>query len=248
MLASELLLELLLPLEDDDDELKSEETIPQLSIERDAIDRKNDTSAAILFAALHFQRSLSEKEAFTEITGSVLCLNPRSKSDPWPEVIQLKVASVALAAEDVCTFDKAHMPLQRRSQLSTREMAIKRLAPRLENPERYSLSRDKDKNATQAAADRARREYKREHKAVARELRLDGTFIENERRTDQGKRDAAAKAKRHRAYAWLEGEQASVNQQVRQGVVNYCSIEAEVNVMLEVLDEWRKSSWSHDLY
>ena len=42
-------------------------------------------------------------------------------------------------------------------------------------------------------------------------------MIETERRRVQDQKDSAAKVKRQRAFAWLEGEQASMNQQVRQG-------------------------------
>jgi nucleolar protein 14 len=79
------------------------------------------------------------------------------------------------------------------------------------------MSKDKGKKAAQAAVDRTRREYKREHKAISRELRLDANFIETERRREQEKKDAKARAKRQKNFAWLEGEQASMNQQVRLG-------------------------------
>ena len=69
----------------------------------------------------------------------------------------------------------------------------------------------------QAALDRTRREYKREHKAISRELRMDGAFIENERRSEQNKKDEKARAKRHKNFAWLEGEVGAMNEQVRQG-------------------------------
>ena len=79
------------------------------------------------------------------------------------------------------------------------------------------MSKDKGKKSTQAAIDRTRREYKREHKAISRELRMDGAFIENERLKEQTKKDDSARAKRHKNYNWLEGEQASMNHEVRQG-------------------------------
>jgi nucleolar protein 14 len=82
-----------------------------------------------------------------------------------------------------------------------REKAIKTLAPRLENPDKYSLSKDKGKSSMQSATDRTRREYRREHKAVARELRMDGAFVENERRTEQDKKDSAARDKRQKNFA-----------------------------------------------
>jgi nucleolar protein 14 len=96
-------------------------------------------------------------------------------------------------------------------------MSIKTLAPRMEDPERYSMSKDKGKKSMQTAIDRTRREYKREHKAITRELRIDGQFIETERRKDQDKKDGKARAKRQKNFAWLEGEVGAMNEQVRQG-------------------------------
>jgi len=46
---------------------------------------------------------------------------------------------------------------------------------------------------------------------------MDGAFIEKERRNEQDKRDDKARAKRQKNFAWLEGEVASMNQQVREG-------------------------------
>ena len=105
----------------------------------------------------------------------------------------------------------------RRSMPSVRETALKSLAPRLEDPDRYSRSKDKGKDAIQVAADRTRREYKREHKAVARELRLDAAFIEDERRKESDAKTSAARAERNKNFAWLESEQGAMNQQVRLG-------------------------------
>jgi nucleolar protein 14 len=79
------------------------------------------------------------------------------------------------------------------------------------------MSKDKGKTATQAAMDRSRREYKREHKAVARELRMDGAFVEQERRRDQNALDGKARGKRNKNFSWMETQQAAMNQQVAQG-------------------------------
>jgi nucleolar protein 14 len=201
--------------------------IQNLSLEKKHIQKGTDSAASILVSALYFVEcttnnnngalSGAEREAFAEITESVLSLDPKNKSYPLPKEVQLKVASVAATLEKVCKFSKPRVPLQRRAGDSSRGVAIKSLAPRIENPDKYSMSKDKGKSANQSAADRTRREYKREHKAVVRELRLDGTFIENERRIEETKKADAARAKRHKAFAWLEGEQAAMNQQVRLG-------------------------------
>jgi nucleolar protein 14 len=200
-----------------------DDVVPLLSLESNKISN-GVTPAAILLAALHLVEisvnnlegsvSCAEREVFAEITDSILALRPKLKSSPLPAIVQAKIKSVASTLSSACDHDAARAPLRRRAVAKT---AIKSLAPRLENPERYSMSKDKGKNATQAAADRTRREYKREHKAVSRELRLDGALVEQERRKEQHKRDSAAKAKRQKAFAWMEGEQAIMNQQVRQG-------------------------------
>jgi nucleolar protein 14 len=202
---------------------------PQLSLESSMI-RSHSMPVAILYAALHWievsiqnlsgSLSLAETEVFAEIAVSLSYLQSTKKKGsaqhPLPRVLKEKVLSVAsLVTATVLEPSRARPPLQRRA---AGPIAWTTLAPRLEDPERYTVSKtDRHKSATQAELDRTRREYKREHKAVSRELRLDNTMIEEERRRVQDKKDAAAKAKRQRAFAWLESEQASMNQQVRQG-------------------------------
>ena len=125
------------------------------------------------------------------------------------------ISKTAALIAEVCPSERS--PLQRRGRASASEVAIKTLAPRMEDPTKYSMSKDKGKKSIQAAIDRTRREYKREHKAISRELRMDGAFIETERRNEQSKQENKARAKRQKNFAWLEGEQATMNQQVRLG-------------------------------
>lgn len=153
----------------------------------------------------------SETELLYEVTNAILCLQPKS----YPLELQKKISRTAALIAEVCPDTR--IPVQRRGRATASEMAIKTLAPRMEDPERYSMSRDKGKKSSQAAIDRTRREYKREHKAIVRELRIDGAFIETERRKDQEKRDGKARAKRQKNFNWLEGEVGAMNEQVRQG-------------------------------
>jgi nucleolar protein 14 len=153
----------------------------------------------------------AESELLYDVSSSILSLRTKG----FPQDLQMKIAKTASLIAGVCPPQR--LPLQRRGKASVSEMAIKSLAPRMEDPARYSMSRDKGKKSVQAAIDRTRREYKREHKAISRELRLDGAFIESERRQEQVKKEDKARAKRQKNFAWLEGEQASMNQQVRQG-------------------------------
>lgn len=209
--------------------LSKTETPPRISLEKSAI-QSDAMPAAVLFAALSLVEQSAqnlagsvgsaEKEVFAEISESLLALQPKHSIAPLPTFLLEKVASVASVLRTACESDKNRVALCRRVGSSASQVrSIKTLAPRLEDPERFGpLSQKKNKKtASQAALDRTRRELKREHKTVSRELRLDSRFVESERRTEQEKRDSTAKAKRNKNFAWLEGEQAAMNQQVRQG-------------------------------
>lgn len=93
--------------------------------------------------------------------------------------MEKKVEGLSSSILEITPF--LRIPLARRTGPSRQEMAIKSLAPRLEDPLRYNMSKDKGKASTRAAHDSTRREYKREHKAVAREPRMDAAFVEAER-------------------------------------------------------------------
>lgn len=198
--------------------------LPKLTIEHDFIlsDESPETAVALLSLCMSlvekYTEALSgsfsvsaESELLYEVTNAILSLQPKS----YPADLQKKIARTAALIAKVCPAERA--PLQRRGRATASEMAIKTLAPRMEDPERYSMSRDKGKKSTKAAIDRTRREYKREHKAISRELRLDGAFIESERRKEKEAKDGKARAKRQKNFAWLEGEVQAMNEQVRQG-------------------------------
>ena len=201
--------------------------VPPLSLEKKDIADRKQTSASLLVAVLHFSKASTsnlsgslgsaEKETFAAVTDSLLCLRPSHKLMPLPKILQASVAAAATEVASACKLDQSRIPLVRRSMPTVRDTALKSLAPRLEDPDRYSKSKDKGKDAMQVAADRTRREYKREHKAVARELRLDAAFIEEERRKESDAKTTTARAERNKNFAWLETEQGAMNQQVRMG-------------------------------
>lgn len=200
---------------------------PKLSLEKKDITDRKQTSASLLAAALQFVAAstsnvsgalgLAERETFAAVTASLLCLRPSYKQMPLPRFLQINIASTAREVANACKLGEPRMPLMRRSMATVRDTALKSLAPHLEDPDRYSKSKDKGKDAVQVAADRTRREYKREHKAVARELRLDAAFIEEERRKESDAKTSTAREERNKNFAWLEGEQGAMNQEVRMG-------------------------------
>lgn len=198
----------------------------RLSLEKDDILDETNPVAMLVFTLHLTQQAFdaigksddcSEREIFGEIIKSLLYITGKRKDLPLPSSVKSRLAEVARSASNISASDAPRLPLQRRKSASVKDLAIKTLAPRMEDPSRYSMSKDKGKSQLQAEHDRNRREYKREHKAAMRELRLDGAFIESERRKAKTAADNKAREKRHKNFAWLESEQATMNQQVRQG-------------------------------
>ena len=159
----------------------------------------------------------AEAEVFDEVSRSILLLKPKNKSSPLPRFVTNAVSEAAQSMSSASSSASNRPPLLRRSRATAGQLAIKSFAPRMEDPKRYTMAKDTGKSQRQAILDRNRREYKREHKAATRELRLDAAFIENERRRDKEKRDSKAREQRNKNFAWLEEEQATMNQQVRMG-------------------------------
>ena len=204
---------------------RGKECVP-LSLEKSQI-QSDSNPAAILNFTLHMVKQAfgvfgkseegSEREIFSEVMKALLCIDGSNKDLPLPASIKTAIAETAHAASKTCPSGTRRRPLQRRKAASAKELAIKTLAPRMEDPDRYNMSKDKGKSHLQAQHDRQRREYKREHKAAMRELRIDNAFIENERRKTKDEADGKAREKRHKNFAWMEMEQATMNQQVRLG-------------------------------
>ena len=198
----------------------------QISLEKDKISSEA-MPAAILCSTLKLVTMIgeiyggslndAEAEVFDEVSRSILILKPKSKSSPLPRFVANAVAEAAQSISSASSSATNRTPLLRRSGATAGQLAIKSYAPRMEDPTRYAMSKDKGKSQRQAILDRNRREYKREHKAATRELRLDAAFIENERRQAKQKRDNMAREKRNKNFAWLDEEQATMNQQVRMG-------------------------------
>ncbi len=209
------------------DENEDFDGVFHLSLERKKM-RSNTAPAAILISTLrlitksatYYADSLnsSETEVFYEITNALLGLAfSSSKVSKLPDVVSKEIKSTVEALREKLRIGEARMPLLRRSAAKASDLAIETLAPRMEDPTSYIMGKDKNKTRSQAEHDRMRREYKREHKAVSRELRIDAAFIESERRKEKDKRDSKAREARNKNYAWLEQEQATMNQQVAQG-------------------------------
>lgn len=97
---------------------------------------------------------------------------------------------------------------------------VQSLTPRLslDGRGKYNMSAGNgNKNSLKSQREAMIKVLKRSKKAVKRELKLDGEFIELKRRQEISSITSAARAKRNKNYNWLQDEQATINQQVRKG-------------------------------
>ena len=196
------------------------------SLEREKI-REKKTSLATFISILrlveksvdYFSGALNaaENEAFSQISCALLNLSPKRKKNKIPDLLAKRIAKTAMMLSEKAVNKNKRVPLFRRSSAKASELAIQSVAPRMEDPDKYAMAKDRNKTREQADRDKKRREYRREHKAVSRELRLDAAFIENERRKEKDIKDSKTRAARNKNFAWLEQEQATMNQQVAQG-------------------------------
>jgi nucleolar protein 14 len=81
----------------------------------------------------------------------------------------------------------------------------------------YKMKKDFDPDASRVKLKQLTREKKREHKAAMRELRRDSDFLDQERTKEKQSHLNKLREERHKNYAWMEEQQATINEQVRKG-------------------------------
>ena len=105
-----------------------------------------------------------------------------------------------------------------RQPLRLQEQAPKALhsvAPRFD--ENFTIRKDNDVNRDKAKMKQLQRQVKRERKAAARELRLDGEFLARERQKEAGEAASEKKKRQNEIQGWVLGQNATFNEQVRKG-------------------------------
>jgi len=159
--------------------------------------------------------SVEESKVGIELLSQLRVSLKRLRSCVLPSSVAALIKQQCVDSKRILKMAASRKPIQRRT--GPMHTAIQTYAPNMVDPDSYKMSKDKSKSQQQASHARLVREYKREHKAVQRELRIDASIIENQRREEKSNRDSAAQAKRHKNFAWMEHEQSVMNQQVRQG-------------------------------
>ena len=132
-------------------------------------------------------------------------------ASPLASVVERVQNKLAHAAREIAS---ARKPLALQAAQHAPK-AIPMLAPRFE--ENYTVRKDKDSDRQKAQLKRLKRDVGREKRAAVRELRRDAAFSHARRAEDVAA--VAEERKRERATnrAWLEQQQATINQAVRQG-------------------------------
>jgi nucleolar protein 14 len=113
---------------------------------------------------------------------------------------------------DLNRIDKSRKPLQLRIQ---GPKAIETLAPRYEV--NYSLKKDMDPDKARVKVKQLNRQVKRESKAAMRELRRDADFLNQEIYASNEAKREKKREERAANFAWMEQQQATINEQVRKG-------------------------------
>lgn len=103
-------------------------------------------------------------------------------------------------------------PLQWRPPV---KLCVESKTPRYEV--QYVFRKDRDTDKDRIKLKQLTRELKREKKAAMRELRRDSAFLDNERFQEKMRQTEENRAERVKNFAWLEEQQATLNQQVRKG-------------------------------
>eukprot|EP01039_Chlorochromonas_danica_P002742 gene2742-2995_t len=103
-------------------------------------------------------------------------------------------------------------PLQWRPPV---KICVESKTPRYEV--QYVFRKDRDTDKDRIKLKQLTRELKREKKAAMRELRRDSAFLDNERFQEKMRQTEESRAERVKNFAWLEEQQATLNQQVRKG-------------------------------
>ena len=101
-----------------------------------------------------------------------------------------------------------------------REKSVLDSAVIAKNPQysfNYTFKKDKDEDTERAKMKQLNRQLKRETKAAQRELRRDSEFLDREAFSEKQEAQELRKAERGKNFAFMEQQQATINQQVRMG-------------------------------
>lgn len=158
-----------------------------------------------------FSQNVASIELLEPLVRELRALRPQDIPS-FPHIVQeahVELLTAAVNALDSATQRKGlHWRPVIKSSLSSK-------APRFEM--NYSMKKDKDEDRDRAKLKQLGRQLKRETKSTMREIRRDADFLDQERFREDTERKERLRDERGKNFAWMESEQATINQQVRMG-------------------------------
>ena len=179
-----------------------------------------DFSIAVFNCILTLTSSLFQKYstsvALPELLGPLVyelrALRPHdSPSLPHDYLIRhVDILETLIKSTESCAEDR--VPLRWRP---IKKATVEALNPRFDM--NYTIRKDRDSDRDRAKLKQLSRQLKREKKSALREIRRDADFIDQERFKMETAKKQALRDERAKNFAWMEEQQATINQQVRKG-------------------------------
>ena len=182
-------------------------------------------------------RTVNVAAAFLNTLYSLIraLIDQHNESPALPEILEPLVVTLrAVRPQDIPkfpgAFQQSHLQVLERALQRSEEVrrtrvplqwrtssvvSIEMKAPRFDLD--YSFKKDHDPDQDRVKVKQLSRQLKREHRAAMRELRRDSDFLDQQRHKEASQAQQDRKNERHKNFAWMEQQQATVNQQVRMG-------------------------------
>ena len=171
---------------------------------------------SILTLASSLLQKYSSNIALVELVGPLVddlrALRPHDTPSLPAEYLARHLDLLSEAMKSIESCSKVRVPLRWRP---TKKAVVEALAPRFDM--NYSMRKDRDADRDRVKLKQLGRQLKREKKSALREIRRDSDFIDQERFKAETARKQALREERAKNFAWMEEQQATLKQQVRQG-------------------------------
>lgn len=176
----------------------------------------------LLGSALSLAGAIAERHASSPalpelllpLLDSLRAVQPSAAPALPPNFSSLVTSVLAAAASDASKQQGSRRPLQWRKE-DKAASALETKAPKFQL--NYTFKKDQDPDANRAKLKQLNRQRTREHKAAMRELRRDGEFLDREQFKEKSSAAEERRNERAKNFAFMEQQQAHINEQVRKG-------------------------------
>jgi nucleolar protein 14 len=181
-----------------------------------------ELARGILGSALTLATAIAERHASSPalpelllpLLDSLRAVQPSAAPALPPSSSSLLNSVLVAAASGASKQQSSRRPLQWRKE-DKAASALETKAPKFQL--NYTFKKDQDPDADRAKLKQLNRQRTREHKAAMRELRRDGEFLDREQFREKSSAAEERRNERAKNFAFMEQQQAHINEQVRKG-------------------------------